>query len=99
MRCRITASKFGWIAIANVSIILTITCYTQRNNSGVFMKNKKYLWCGVAALLLLSGCDFVRGSETLPDPVGIGRDNDDLKRSPCACLEVPQNYNGWQKQS
>ena len=63
------------------------------------MKNKTILWCAVGAILLLQGCDFVRGRETLPNPVGIGRDNDDLKRSPCACLEVPQNYNGWQKQS
>jgi hypothetical protein len=63
------------------------------------MKNKTIFCCAVGAILLLQGCDFVRGRETLPDPVGIGRDNDDLKRSPCACLEVPQNYNGWQKQS
>jgi hypothetical protein len=29
------------------------------------------------------------------DPVGIGSGRDDLKRSPCACLPVPQDYSAW----
>jgi hypothetical protein len=50
----------------------------------------------VSALLLLSGCESLFGSYEVPEPVGIGRSNDDLKRSPCACLEVPQQWGDWQ---
>ena len=45
------------------------------------------LWAGVvliAAVAVLPGC-----SDSLA-PRGIGSAADDLKRSPCACLEVPQ---------
>ena len=40
---------------------------------------------------LVAGCS----SERQPEPIGIGRDRDALKRSPCACMEIPQNYEGW----
>ena len=40
---------------------------------------------------LLSGC----GSAFTPDPIGIGRDRDELKQSPCACFEIRQDYSGW----
>lgn len=35
-------------------------------------------------------------SDRVPEPVGIGGDVDELKKSPCACLELPQNYHDWQ---
>lgn len=41
--------------------------------------------------LLLSGC----GSIFNPDPIGIGRDRDELKQSPCACDEIHQDYSTW----
>lgn len=41
--------------------------------------------------LLLSGC----GSIFSPTPIGIGRDRDELKQSPCACFEIHQNYDAW----
>jgi len=41
--------------------------------------------------LLLSGC----GSIFSPDPIGIGRDRDELKQSPCACDEIRQDYSAW----
>lgn len=28
-------------------------------------------------------------------PVGIGRDANKLKKSPCACIEIKQNYDEW----
>ncbi len=43
----------------------------------------------------LSACSTVFGSEELPEPVGIGRGTNDLKRSPCACIELPQHYEDW----
>lgn len=36
------------------------------------------------AVLLLSAC----GSYYEPEPVGIGKDVNELKLSPCACIEV-----------
>jgi uncharacterized protein YceK len=45
----------------------------------------------ILVALLLSGC----GSIFSPDPIGIGRDRDELKQSPCACDEIPQNYGAW----
>lgn len=42
--------------------------------------------------LLLGGCNFIFGSKEVPEPVGIGRAPDALKQSPCACLEVPQQW-------
>jgi len=36
------------------------------------------------AILLISSC----GSYYEPEPVGIGKDVNELKLSPCACIEV-----------
>lgn len=47
----------------------------------------------LVAVGALSGC----GTTEQPKPIGIGTGNDEYKRSPCACVEVPQDYNGWQK--
>ena len=45
------------------------------------------------ALLTLTGCNGVFGrSDKMPEPVGIGFEVDELKRSPCACIEIPQNW-------
>lgn len=41
--------------------------------------------------LVLSGC----GSIFTPEPISIGRDRDELKQSPCACLEIRQDYAAW----
>ena len=41
----------------------------------------------VLILLLLSACGLF-GSYYEPEPVGIGRASDELKRSPCACMQV-----------
>lgn len=45
------------------------------------------------AILLLSAC----GSYYEPEPVGIGKDVNELKLSPCACLEVelPHTLPDW----
>jgi hypothetical protein len=45
------------------------------------------------AILVLSGC----GSYYEPEPVGIGKDVNELKLSPCACMEVelPKNLPDW----
>lgn len=45
-------------------------------------------------LFFLSGC---YGSYYEPEPVGIGSGSDELKLSPCACLEVelPKNLPDW----
>ena len=45
----------------------------------------------VLAPLVLSGC----GSIFTPEPISIGRDRDELKQSPCACLEIRQDYAAW----
>ena len=45
-------------------------------------------------LFVLSGCF---GSYYEPEPVGIGRGSNELKLSPCACMEVelPKNLPDW----
>ncbi|MBE6452232.1 MAG: hypothetical protein E7012_01925 [Alphaproteobacteria bacterium] len=45
-------------------------------------------------LFMLSGCF---GSYYEPEPVGIGRGSNELKLSPCACMEVelPKNLPDW----
>ena len=43
---------------------------------------KKVLF--VVSVLLLSAC----GSYYEPEPVGVGKDVNELKLSPCACIEV-----------
>ena len=51
---------------------------------------------GLLALgVLLTAC----GTTENPDPVGIGRDVNEMKRSPCACNEIPQNYETWKDHS
>lgn len=45
----------------------------------------------VLACLALVACDGARSLE----PVGIGPGRDDLKRSPCACHELRQDYGRW----
>lgn len=42
-------------------------------------------------VVFASGC----GSANLLEPIGIGSDRDALKRSPCACYELPQDYAAW----
>ncbi len=48
----------------------------------------------IATLLMLSGCF---GSYYEPEPVGIGKGADELKLSPCACMELdlPKNLPDW----
>ena len=50
--------------------------------------------CLLFLLAALSACSSVFTAE----PVGIGKDRDALKRSPCACTEVPQDYAEWRRQ-
>lgn len=47
-----------------------------------------------AMLLTLASC----GSAEVPEPVGIGTGVDELKRSPCACMEIQQDYSDWKVQ-
>ena len=46
------------------------------------------------AIFALSGCF---GTYYEPEPVGIGRGSNELKLSPCACMEVelPKNLPDW----
>ena len=48
------------------------------------------------AVLLLSACGLF-GSYYEPEPVGIGNDVNELKLSPCACIEVelPKTLPDW----
>lgn len=48
----------------------------------------------LASLLLVSGCF---GSYYEPEPVGVGKGVNELKLSPCACLqlELPKNLPDW----
>ena len=50
----------------------------------------------VLILLLLSACGLF-GSYYEPEPVGIGRASDELKLSPCACMqaELPKMLPDW----
>ena len=54
--------------------------------TGVLM-NYRFLLVG-AVVLFLSAC----GSTKVPEPIGIGSDTDELKKSPCACIELPQDF-------
>lgn len=56
---------------------------TARNRSGYGTA-----WKAVAVMLMLGGC---AGSER-EAPVGIGTGVNEMKRSPCACIEIPQHY-------
>jgi len=48
----------------------------------------------VLGVIVLSGC---YGSYYEPEPVGIGTGSDELKLSPCACMEIelPNNLPDW----
>lgn len=56
------------------------------------LKNKKILLLFIP--FLLSGCF---GSYYEPEPVGIGKGIDELKLSPCACMQVemPKDLPDW----
>lgn len=45
----------------------------------------------IAVCAALGGCAAAR---TVPEPVGIGTGTYELKKSPCACLEVPMQLPG-----
>lgn len=47
-------------------------------------------------LMLLSACGLF-GSYYEPEPVGVGKGSDELKLSPCACMQVelPKNLPDW----
>ena len=42
-------------------------------------------------LVALAAC----GSSKSLKPVGVGRDVNEYKRSPCACTEIPQDFSNW----
>lgn len=50
----------------------------------------------VIAVLIISACSLF-GSYYEPEPVGIGKDVNELKLSPCACIEVelPHTLPDW----
>lgn len=50
----------------------------------------------MAAILLVTACSLF-GSYYEPEPVGIGKDVNELKLSPCACMqiEVIKNVPNW----
>ena len=51
----------------------------------------------IASCLVLTGCSNwisdtvgrLQGSDEIPAPVGIGPGQDELRRSPCACIPIP----------
>ena len=47
-------------------------------------------------IVFLAGCGII-GSYYEPEPIEIGKDVDELKLSPCACLQVelPQSLPDW----
>lgn len=47
----------------------------------------------LVALLILAAC----GSYYEPEPVGVGKDVNELKLSPCACMEIelPKTLPDW----
>ncbi len=51
--------------------------------------------CARLSLLLLLLGLAACGSVFTAEPIGIGRDRDALKQSPCACDEILQNYAAW----
>ena len=48
----------------------------------------------ILTIFLLAGCF---GSYYEPEPVGVGKGSDELKLSPCACLQLdlPQELPDW----
>jgi uncharacterized lipoprotein len=59
---------------------------------GAEMKRKTAVLAALT-VFALSGCSLSMGSEKEYDPIGIETEEDALKRSPCACLDVPQIQN------
>jgi hypothetical protein len=62
------------------------------------MMSKLFIFRMISAMVILmtmTACSSLYGSKESPDPVGIGTDPEELKRSPCACNEVQQDYNSW----
>jgi hypothetical protein len=51
---------------------------------------------GVVLLLTLPALGCADGS-LMSEPVGIGSDRDELKKSPCACFEIPQRDDQWRR--
>ena len=60
---------------------------------GLFMFKLKIILV-LFTLFVLSGCF---GSYYEPEPVGVGKGGDELKLSPCACLQVelPKDLPDW----
>lgn len=56
--------------------------------------SKVKILAAIIFVCLLSGCF---GSYYEPEPVGVGKGGDELKLSPCACLQVelPKNLPDW----
>ena len=54
----------------------------------IFCDEKEHQMCrkilAILAVLMVAGC----GSYYEPEPVGIGKDVNELKLSPCACIHV-----------
>ena len=62
------------------------------------MMSKSFIFRTISAMVILmtmTACSSLYGTKESPDPVGIGTDPEELKRSPCACAEVPQDYRPW----
>jgi hypothetical protein len=63
------------------------------------MKNRtKSLLLAALICVTASGCTNPRTwgeTDEMPLPAGIGFEPSDLKRSPCACMEVPQDFSDW----
>ena len=57
------------------------------------MKYGRFL-LAVMVVFMLSGCF---GSYYEPEPVGVGKGSDELKLTPCACLQLvlPKNLPEW----
>lgn len=61
------------------------------------MRRSLSIGLALAALVALAGCGSLGGGET-DRPVGVGRNADELKRSPCACQEMQQDFGpGWRE--
>ncbi len=64
----------------------------------LLIMSKLFIFRTISAMVILmtmTSCSSLYGSKESPDPVGIGTDPEELKRSPCACAEVPQDYRPW----
>lgn len=70
---------------------MAISFFSARLETGFTVKERKnmnkYLFLfGIVAILAAAACESVYEKET----VGIGPDYSELKKSPCACLELEQ---------